>query len=545
MALIQDHTQSSLERELKRVDDTPRGVENAVDQAREIVAGLMDELKMSEKDAKLALLANVKHSAEEDGTTLEDVYAKYPAALREYIQYTPEDLTRNQMVTVAGTVVSAVLFIASFAFAVGAVLRARVIVTQAMPAILKMLRNPRQAMQLANLLQVVKIAIGRKVALFGVSMAATSALGWLASTAVGNWNDVFHWGPQSAEQQADAVRKALRQEEYESGKGSGGFLRGINDELVPTKTTTKTGRHKMYLGTVLSGRVATAPVYVRGTDDQITSDEELETDANNELVNWIATLPSRMNWEIQIKDQPFDEYNVKRPGIWLTLSLYTSGKGGVRVFVDEILLGPIDPKVYVPDYSITESVKVKLDTLTMPDKLTGVETGDGGVSVITREGTTVEILPKASQNAAASSKTTAQDAPGATSGGTSGSSTTAKQRTSGVTLTDEEKKLLSPATGLGAVETYPGMKLGDFVDELGVRLYQTVLVDTPSSTLALRKQPGLDGELIVRMPHASQIAAASKDVRKVDGHTWAYVIYDPPGKEAYSGWTAWEYVAAT
>ena len=374
MLLQNLQTPEALESELKRVSQTASGIDAAVEQAKEIVSNLQSEFSMTEKDAKLSVLGNIKSSAEEDETTLDEVYAKYPAALKEYIQYTPADLKQNQFVTVLGTTISAVLFIASLAFGVIAVIRATLVIRAFLPAILKMLRNPRQVAELSNLLKVVTIEVGRKVALFGVLMPATSALGWITNAAVNNWNDVFHWGPSFAEQQAAGIFKDL-------SKLAGGT--GYVAQPKTRLTTYKTAKPKLFLGILYAGQVGKYEQFVRQVDDAITSEQDLRDDVQINLVKYISTIDNNLSYAIQIKNSPADELGVPRTGTWATLSIYFTNQFHKRLFLDEILLGPIEPTLYYPETQVVTSVQheipkiVDFDTVnikeTLPDKLTIVD----------------------------------------------------------------------------------------------------------------------------------------------------------------------------
>lgn len=389
MPLIQDQTKESLELELKRVDRTDAGVRAAIEQAQEIVRNLQSEFDMSEKDAKLAVLGNIKSSAEEDGATLEQVLKNYPAALREYIQYSPEELQKNQQVTVKGSAVSAILFVASLAFGVTAVIRAVALGSRFLPAIYKLLRYPRAQQTLANLLQTFKIELGRQVALLGVLMGGTAALGWLASTAINNWNDVFHWGPQMAENQALQIANTLERELRPTGTGSAGTF-------VPrtyTRTqTTKTAKPKVYVGTLLAGKVAPGKDLVRKVDDEITDEQDLINDAQINLTNWLMALPGKLTYEIQIKFNPFDENQVRKVGYWVTLALYVNNNLNKRLFIDEILLGPIDPVKYYPDSLVSKTLSVQIPRELSPTEIKTFLAPDGRLTTVDNEGNIVSVF---------------------------------------------------------------------------------------------------------------------------------------------------------
>ncbi len=364
MPLLAAQSNSQLESELKLVNNTPEGHRVALEQAKELVGSLQSKLQMSEKDAKLVLLESVKKNAEEDGTTLETVLAKYPAALREFMQYTPDDLRRNQFITVAGTVLQIGLFIASFFLGVLAVFRALRVVAPALPAIIKAIRTGAGLKAAADIAKVLPFAVGSEIAYLGVSMTASAALAWATGAAVNQWNDVFHWGPQQAETQALQLKSLLEREQKQATPSATfGESRPTN---VARVTESKTAKPKLFLGTVFGDKVTDTTTFVRHEDDEITSEEDLINDVQINMTRWLVSLPGKLSYEIQIKNGPFDKDGIKKQGTWATLALYITSRAGTRLFIDEILLGPLKPLQYFPESARVKTISFDIPNLVSP-----------------------------------------------------------------------------------------------------------------------------------------------------------------------------------
>jgi len=163
--------------------------------------------------------------------------------------------------------------------------------------------------------------------------------------------------------------------------------------FIPTFTKTKSAKPKIFIGTVFGDKVANVPEFVRNVDDEILNEEEMINDFKSEMTNWLQALPGKMTYEIQVKNNPFDEMNVKKQGHWLTVGVYLSGKAGKRIFVDEFLLGPIDPVKYWPDTIMTESLRMAVTEHITPEILTPSFSPDGKVRTVDKTGNVVSIFP--------------------------------------------------------------------------------------------------------------------------------------------------------
>lgn len=344
----------------------PNNTSNALMQVDAFTAYATSSGQMTQDDALKLFVTMLAMDAEKKGKQYKELYANYPAELKKKLYYTPEDLDLNQNVTVAGIKLQ---LGASAGYLLG--LAVSTIATIALRS-----KLPGWARFPPML-----------IAIYGVTgfMATFSQT---VGTIVNNWNDVMHWGPMILQGQLQDLQK---QNKTTTGTFTGTGQQGGG--FAATATQTKTAKPKMFLGVVYAGRFADLPDFVRHVDDKIVSDEDLRVDVQINLTRWLASIADRLNYEIQVKFEPFDENNVRKPGTWLTMSLYYSGKGGKRIFIDEILLGPFDPVVYYPTAQISESIRDVASKALQPDMFAPTFSGDGRLEVITREGERINIFP--------------------------------------------------------------------------------------------------------------------------------------------------------
>src|SRR3990167_931244 len=153
--------------------DDPKAAQNAAAQISRLGFILSREGRMSTEDTRKVMLAAMVADAQKRGAEVEAVWNSYPAEAKKALIYTPEDLKRNQDITVFGTKLQAGVFIGSFAaslVAAGAAIK----YAKFLPGWAKL-----PAM----------VAIPAIISVF------LSKMGWAVGTAVNNGNDVFLWGP--------------------------------------------------------------------------------------------------------------------------------------------------------------------------------------------------------------------------------------------------------------------------------------------------------------------------------------------------------------
>lgn len=157
-------------------------------------------------------------------------------------------------------------------------------------------------------------------------------------------------------------------------------------------STQKTAKPKTYIGTILGGRIAEAKEFVRQLDDEITDEKDLLKDAQINMVNWLASLPGKITYEVQVKFNPFDEFQVRKVGYWVTLALYVNNAQFKRLFIDEILLGPIDPIRYYPESTVSKTVQMEIPKQLTPTEIKTLQTDMGEMITIDETGNMVRTF---------------------------------------------------------------------------------------------------------------------------------------------------------
>lgn len=177
-------------------------------------------------------------------------------------------------------------------------------------------------------------------------------------------------------------------------KGEELLPKELAEEKIPIyrESKTTTAKPKIFLGVVMAGRVAGGKELIRQIDDEITSNEDLRNDIKINLTNWLAHLGQILNYEIQVKYNPFDEFGTRKMGYWLTLAFYITNNYGKRMFIDEILLGPVNPVKYWPEASLLISVSKEIATTMAPVEIKPQEMPGGEIITVTETGETVKIL---------------------------------------------------------------------------------------------------------------------------------------------------------
>ena len=169
-------------------------------------------------------------------------------------------------------------------------------------------------------------------------------------------------------------------------------------------STQKTAKPKTYIGTILGGRIAEAKEFVRQLDDEITDEKDLLKDAQINMVNWLASLPGKITYEVQVKFNPFDEFQVRKVGYWVTLALYVNNNLNKRLFVDEILLGPIDPIRYYPESTVSKTVQMEIPKQLTPTEIKTLQTDMGEMITIDETGNMVRTFSDEQKSQGASER---------------------------------------------------------------------------------------------------------------------------------------------
>lgn len=363
-------------------------VPKAVTELQAVKAKLMEQGKMNEDDAAKLIAALFVGEAQKRDQDATAAWNDLPQDIKNVFKYGPEDLKRQQNITLGGAVVS-----------IAAILGAGVAALLGAP--------------------------------FAV-IAGIAGLAVLAQMAVNNINDVFHWGPLMGQSNQEDVAKVA-----ESIKISGitdygkitaddinklsvaytkatipGFIDPKTKELYPSTpegitkalsslvgmlnaagetptpseavqllngwampptdrsgkeiveqmklsiggvSTTRemitriTAKPKLFLGTILAGRIGPISDFYRSRDDLITDDADLLKGAETNLASWLRSLPGRLTFKIDIALNPMDENNVPLPGTWAVMTIFVNNNIHKSLPLDVVILGPLKPETYYPE----------------------------------------------------------------------------------------------------------------------------------------------------------------------------------------------------
>jgi len=155
---------------------------------------------------------------------------------------------------------------------------------------------------------------------------------------------------------------------------------------VPRATQYVQVKQKLFLGAIFGGSVANEINFARVVDDKITDEADLLNDAQVNLNKWLATLPGNLTYKINIKLNPVDENNVQKVGTWAVLSMYINNKYNKALFLDDVLLGPLDPLAYYPESYRTLSIAMNLPSTLKGGEVAVVKAPTGGIRVVDKQG---------------------------------------------------------------------------------------------------------------------------------------------------------------
>lgn len=350
-----------------------RGLLNQIDR---MIGYLQEEGKMSEGDAKKVIVAGiVTEGAKKEGDPNE-VYNSYPSSAKDKLLYSPEDLERNQDVTVLGTKLSVAAFLGATALSVAGVVIASVFKSK-----------------LPKWMRIVPA-----IALPFILSALLSRLGWTISSAVNNWNDVFHWGPQFAQQQKTAMEK-------KTSSGTGGGVDNNSEPRTIIRMVTES-KPVQFLGTLYSAKLGNVDAFERKLDDEITDTEDLLNDVSLNLNRWLKSLPGRMGYSITIRKDPVDEFGVKQSGIWACLTLIITHISGTTTPIDTIILGPVNPAMRLEIVKSTKTIEAQIPKLISTGEIKEIQLPNGIVDIFSTEGEKVFSTEKTTTPTNTNSTTT-------------------------------------------------------------------------------------------------------------------------------------------
>ena len=369
--------------------------QQAVQDARYMIGRLQDEFGMDEDAAKAHIAVQIANAAEEKGADPQTVFNNFPQELRDTITYTPKELETNQNFTKWGIILAPLLLLGGTSLFLWGGARAAVAAGPWIARAVGLVGKPKTALEVTNYLTLAAEAAfskGGRIIIMGV---LAKEVAQYVNTAVNNWNDVFHWGKQFQQQEVNTLNQ------MERALGNAIKTNLGPRPVEPTLTKTKTAKPKVFIGTIIGGRVADVPDFVRSVDDKIVDEDDLMTDAGINMVRWVKALPDMLSYEIQVKLNPYDADQVRLTGHWVMLAMYLTTKIGKRMFIDEIVLGPIDPIQYWPETIRTESLRVAVNESMFPADLKPSLSPDGNLQTVDAEGNVISVFgdAKASERA--------------------------------------------------------------------------------------------------------------------------------------------------
>lgn len=380
-------------------------------QAQDAVNVVSAELQIPDDDARKVVAAMTYVEAQNRGTVPQEVWDRLPPEMRAVLKYGPEDLKWNQLITKIKTFGTPVVILTSVVAAIGLGLGAPIAIAGGLGALVWYLNGLANdwndtfhwgpQMQQQTAVELYKEA--NKLDEIGVTDYGQFTLeqvqGILEAFLKGGKDRILN--PISAYSMAlnennliSALKEiitALNAEGIVPTKKQvlavlAGWVKGPRESLPPVPTTAagiaaevgaaaaggttyetkprvttySQTKQKLFLGTIFGGAIAEEKGFMRVVDDAITDEADLLNDAKINLATWLATLPGKLTYKIEVKLNPVDDQNVQKIGTWAVLQVYINNQYNKAIFLDEILLGPMDPTVYYPETYRTTSLAVEL-----------------------------------------------------------------------------------------------------------------------------------------------------------------------------------------
>ena len=324
-------------------------------------------------DVKKLSAMTMYSELEEKGQDPDNFWDSLSAEAREEIKWSPEQLRRIEGIATFGAITTGFAWVtASLAGAVtglgGVILSGKVL-----QQIGKAKLAGTLATELPTIMATAKFTGIKFLAIPALVAGIAGMAAWLTPQISNQLEDPGIWG-----------RIMLEQLEQKRLQNAGGGFKTDYAQVSKTRTTTyKTAKPKLFLGILYAGQVGKFEQFVRQVDDSITSEQDLRNDVQINLTKYISTIDNNLSYAIQIKNSPADELGVPKTGTWATLSIYFTNQFHKRLFLDEILLGPIEPTVYYPETQIVTSIQHEVPKLVdfegakigniMPEKLSIVD----------------------------------------------------------------------------------------------------------------------------------------------------------------------------
>ena len=370
--------------------------------------------------------------------------------------------------------------------------------------------------------------------------AAGTLWSYFANTQLAATGDTLGYLKQNVAKNEAELAKL---EAAKAGGISGDFLKAAQTPKTRI-TMTKQSKPSLFIGTLFSQRVKTDAVFERKLDDQVTSQEDLRDDAQQNLNKWLASLPSRLFYTINVALNPFDENGIKQTGYWATLSIFGRRISGQTVPLDTILLGPVDPITYFPKPTETMAIQQELPELLSAKEIAEIQFPTGEFQVVDKTGSitpvtfreVTDLAPKATLPVVAPATPTAQavtPTPFVAPSLPSGTATAPSPVVAPVAPPFAEPSLGFVIPGA----TPPSVPL---IHRIGARIISFGL--TGNSTLRVRQKPSITGAILYGQPNDTTGTISAGPFR-ADGEVWWHIVWERNDKGIItSGWSAERYL---
>lgn len=354
---------------------------------------------MTEDEHKKLIAATTYEQVEKAGKEPEDFWAGLTPEEQHLLKFSPTTLKNDMERTKFLGITSALLFAGSLVLGGAAAVRGIPILLKTLGKLADARAAGKTALELVTIIEEGKVLGLAKVWVPGFLAGIAGAGGWIVSGMTNNLNDATLWGRINLQQAEADFEKAQK---LASG---GGYAQTPKTRVAEYKTA----KPKLFTGILYNGQVGRFNQFVRSVDDEITGDEDLKADVETNLVRYISKIPDNLSYSIQIKNSPTDELGIPRSGTWCTLSIYLTNQFHKRVFIDEVLLGPVDPYIYYPESQKVEQLQYEIPKLVKFDNVHPIDTYRGQERIVSTTGDIItDVLRDGSRSLAGISVTTEQ-----------------------------------------------------------------------------------------------------------------------------------------
>ena len=343
---------------------------------------------VSDDEIKQLAAATTYEQVEQSGKSPDDFWQGLSPAEQEALKFSPQSLRNSMQRTSFLGLAQTILWVSAGVAAGIAGFKGVPILLSTLAKLSTARKAGASALSLLTIIEEGKIAGIAKVWVPGLIAGIASAGGWLTGSMANNLNDALLWGRVFLDQAHSDVEKAEQRRKDAEARAAGGLR---PDEPKTRITMAKTAKPQLFLGTIFTQRIGDPKVFERVLDDKITDANDLRADSQANLNLWLKSLPGRLQYRINIQNNPFDEFGVRLPGTWITMSISLMTLGGKIVFLDTIPLGPVEPQVYSPKTQEVQTIQVELPKLLTAEEISEVKFPATGLKLVDKTGNIVPV----------------------------------------------------------------------------------------------------------------------------------------------------------